>query len=106
MQVALGSAPGAGRATEGEREIADYVSLIFKHFRPRREKLPTFGDQALRRLAMPLLAIVGARDAMLDSANTAWRLARAVPHAKLCLLPEAGHFIRDQTKPVLDFLLR
>ncbi len=55
---------------------------------------------------MPLLAIVGARDAMLDSADTARRLARVVPHAEVCVLPEAGHWIRNRTKRVLDFLQR
>jgi pimeloyl-ACP methyl ester carboxylesterase len=55
---------------------------------------------------MPVLAIVGARDAMLDSADTARRLSRAVPHAQISLLPDVGHFIPNQTKPILDFLLR
>ena len=55
---------------------------------------------------MPVLAIVGARDAMIDSADTARRLEHAVPHATVCVLPEVGHFIWDVEKPVLEFLLR
>lgn len=106
MQVALGTALGAASATPEERLMADYLSLIFSSFRPRRETLPRFADSALRGLAMPLLAIVGARDAMLDSADTARRLSRTVPHATIVVVPDAGHFLRDQTKAVLDFLLR
>lgn len=106
MQVALGTPPAGAGATTAERLMSDYLMLIFSSFRPRRVVLPIFGDAALRALEMPLLAIVGARDAMLDSAETARRLERSVPHATVVVLAETGHFIRDQTKPVLDFLLR
>ena len=105
MQVALGTTPSAATATPFDGALADYVSLIFASFRPRRETLPLFGDEPLRSLTMPLLAIVGARDAMLDSADTARRLARAVPHASVVVLPDAGHLILDPTQRVLDFLL-
>jgi pimeloyl-ACP methyl ester carboxylesterase len=102
MQVALG--PDSTTATPAEQAVADYVSLIFAHFRPRWDKLPRFDDERLARLAMPVLAILGARDAMLDSADTARRLQRAVPHASICLLPDAGHLIRGQTARILEFL--
>jgi hypothetical protein len=104
MHVALG--PGSTPATPAEQAVTDYVSLIFEHFHPRMDTLPRFGDAELGGLAMPALAILGARDAMLDSAETADRLERAVPHASVCLLPEVGHLIRDQTARVLEFLRR
>ena len=106
MQLALGTPRTDASGTQAERALSDYVSLIFEHFRPRRDTLPIFGDEALGRLSMPVLAIVGARDAMLDSADTAQRVARAVPHAQISLLPEVGHFIPNQTTRILDFLLR
>jgi pimeloyl-ACP methyl ester carboxylesterase len=102
MHLALG--PAWKTATPAEQAVADYVSLIFQHFRPRRDRLPRFDDAALARLAMPLLAILGARDAMLDSADTARRLQRSVPQASICLLPEVGHLIPDQTARILEFL--
>ena len=85
-------------------EVADYLVTIFRHFRPRYDRLPVFSDETLKALTMPVLAIVGARDAMLDSRGTAERLRRAVPHAAVTVLPEVGHAVLGQTGPVLDFL--
>lgn len=87
-------------------EIAEYVALTFTHFLPRRDRLPVFPDEALRRLTMPVLVIVGGRDAMLDSHDTVKRLERTVPHASVTLLPEVAHSIVGQTQPILDFLRR
>jgi pimeloyl-ACP methyl ester carboxylesterase len=88
------------------KEMADFISLVFAHFRPRTGKLPVFSDKALRALTMPLLAIVGAKDALLNSQQTKSRLERNVRNADVRLLPDAGHLIRDQTKPVAEFLLQ
>jgi pimeloyl-ACP methyl ester carboxylesterase len=88
------------------RAFLDFVALIHKHFRPRMVKLPVFSDHALRRLDMPLLAIVGARDVLLDSRKTKSRLERLVPQAEVVWLPDAGHLIPGQTGKVLAFLKR
>jgi pimeloyl-ACP methyl ester carboxylesterase len=85
-------------------EFAEYMALTFTEFLPRRDRLPVFSDQALQGLTMPVLAIVGAHDAMLDSADTARRLAAAVPHATVTVLPDVAHSIVGQTQPILDFL--
>ena len=50
------------------KAFLDFVTLIYLHFRPRMVKLPVFSNEALRRLTIPVLAIVGGRDALLDSA--------------------------------------
>ena len=104
MAIALGPSPGP--TTPVERAFGEYVALIQSHFRPRREKLPVFADAALRGLAMPVLAIVGGRDALLDSRDTERRLRRVAPRAEVELLADAGHFIRGQNSRILDFLLR
>jgi pimeloyl-ACP methyl ester carboxylesterase len=97
MRLAMGGLPPAG-------EVVEYFMLIHRHFRPRRELLPRFGDDALRGLTMPVLAIVGGRDAMLDSYGTRRRLERAQPLATVRLLPGAGHVLFGQTGSVLEFL--
>jgi pimeloyl-ACP methyl ester carboxylesterase len=89
-----------------ERAFADYLALIHASFRPRRDRLPVFGDGALRGLAMPVLAIVGARDAILDSADTRRRLEANAPRATVELLPDQGHLLRGQTKRIGEFLVR
>lgn len=68
-------------------------------------KLPLFSDEALQRLTMPVLAIVGGNDVLLDSAETKRRLETNVPQAEIRYLPEAGHFIPGQTHAILEFLL-
>ena len=100
--MALGPAPvNAGPA---DLELARFVSLIFKHVRPRMGKKPVFDDEALARLTMPTLVILGGRDALLDSHDTKRRLERAAPRTVISYLPEAGHLIRDQTSRVVEFL--
>jgi pimeloyl-ACP methyl ester carboxylesterase len=86
------------------KAFMNFVSLIHQHFRPRMVKLPIFSDDALRRLNMPVLAIVGARDVLLDSAETRRRLERHAPKPEVVYLPEAGHYIPGQTERVLAFL--
>jgi pimeloyl-ACP methyl ester carboxylesterase len=85
-------------------EFAEYMALTFTEFLPRRDRLPVFSDEALQALTMPVLAIVGAHDAMLDSADTARRLSAAVPHATVTVLPDVAHSIIGQTQPILEFL--
>jgi pimeloyl-ACP methyl ester carboxylesterase len=86
------------------REIDEFMLLVQRYFRYRREPLPVFGDEALRGLTVPMLVTLGGRDAMLDSHGTRRRLEAAVPHAEIRWLPEAGHLLPGQTTPILDFL--
>lgn len=87
------------------QEFLDYMVLTHRHFRPRTERLPLFSDDALRHLTMPTLVILGERDAMLDSHETAQRVTRTIPHAIATVLPGVAHSIAGQTQPILDFLL-
>jgi pimeloyl-ACP methyl ester carboxylesterase len=98
----LGRAPAA--PTPPVKAFMDFVALIHRHFRPRMVKMPVFPDSALARLHMPLLAIVGGRDVLLDSAGTKQRLEQHTPHAQVDYLPDAGHLIVGQTARVLAFL--
>jgi pimeloyl-ACP methyl ester carboxylesterase len=96
----------SGDAPPAVRDFFDFLSLIGRHFRPRTAKLPVFGDDALRSLKMPLLAIVGGKDVLIDSSDTRRRLERLVSHAEVRYLPEAGHLIPGQWQPILEFLRR
>ncbi len=86
------------------KAFIDFAGLIRKHFRPRMVKLPVFPDNALKSLNMPLLAIAGARDVLLDSAQTKRRLEALVKGSKVIYLPDAGHMIAGQTAAVLAFM--
>ncbi|MEV5410249.1 alpha/beta fold hydrolase [Thermopolyspora sp. NPDC052614] len=101
MRMALG--PNIP-ATPKAKDFTDYIQLIHRNFRPRHEQLPVFGDDALARLTMPVMATLGAHDRMLDSHATRRRLEQAVPHARIDFLPDAGHLIAGRSLPILDFL--
>jgi pimeloyl-ACP methyl ester carboxylesterase len=101
--MALGSPPPDLPAAA--RQLLDFISLIFDHFKPRIVKLPVFSDEALKGLSMPVIAFVGGKDALLDSADTRRRLESNVPHADVRYFPEMGHVIENRTTPILEFLL-
>lgn len=99
--VVLALGPDAKKAPP---ESLAYVQEVFKDFIPRASELPIFSDAALQRLTMPVLLIVGARDAMLDSGETVRRLLRAAPKLEARTLPDTGHLILGQTDAVIGFL--
>lgn len=94
-----------GRTPANPPPALQYFALIHKHFRMRLVKLPVFSDRALQRLTMPVMAIVGGKDVLMDSAETKRRVERNIPHAEIRYLPEAGHFIPAQTQTILEFFL-
>jgi len=102
-ELVLGKGPA--NPSPAVQYFLDFMALIHKNLRPRMVKLPVFSDEALQRLTMPVLAIVGGTDVLMDSAETKLRLERNVPRAEVHYLPEAGHFIPRQSTPILEFLL-
>ncbi len=95
---------GPANPSPALQHLMSFVSLIHENLRPRMVKLPVFSDDALKRLTMPVLAILGGKDVLLDSAETKQRLERNVPHAEIRYFPEVGHFIPGQTATILEFL--
>lgn len=53
---------------------------------------------------MPVMLVVGGRDAFLDSAGSKRRLEPATSRVTVRFLPEAGHLLPAQTTPILEFL--
>lgn len=99
----LVSAIGPMPAGSMDQPLIAFTLVVFKHFKPRLG-IPVFDDDTLRRLTMPVLAVAGAADKMIDSQATKRRLETVVPHATVHLLPGAGHFLPDRTATVLGFL--
>ena len=101
---------GAGAITEDPspavQAFGAFMDLIQANFRPRRDPLPRFSDAALRGLDMPVLAILGAKDAMLDSFGTRDRLTANIPTADIRWLPEAGHFLVGHGAEIDAFLAK
>lgn len=98
LRVALGPAVDTSGADPS------FPLLVARNFRPRRERIPTFTDGQLRRLTMPVLAVLGAQDALLDSRDTARRIGANIPSATVVLAQDAGHHLPDQTTAAAAFL--
>lgn len=98
----LGRTPAG--ASKAHQQFADFIALIFQHLRPRTKRHPILTDEQLKQLTMPVLAILGGKDVIFDSAAIQRRLERTLANAEVRLIPEAGHFIPGQTAPIRDFL--
>ncbi|WGS54373.1 alpha/beta hydrolase [Paraburkholderia sp. D15] len=87
-----------------DRAMLDLMETIDRGFRPRLGTIPVFTDAQLRTLAVPLLTMLGGRDALLDSTESLARLRRLVPHADVRYFAEQPHFIRGQGDAIAGFL--
>jgi pimeloyl-ACP methyl ester carboxylesterase len=96
----------AGPKTDIPSAAGDFMAAIYKNFHLRRERVPVISDAALTRLGMPALAILGGKDAMVDTAGTRRRIEAHVPRAQIVWLPEQGHFLRDQAARIDAFMRR
>jgi pimeloyl-ACP methyl ester carboxylesterase len=96
--------PTPKQLPEAVRPLVELMGLIGREFRPRVVKIPVVSDAALAGLDMPVLAIVGGRDVLIDSAETRDRLQRLAPSAEVVFLPEGRHFLPGQTARVAAFL--
>jgi pimeloyl-ACP methyl ester carboxylesterase len=80
------------------------VLATFREFKPRMEPIPAFEEAELRRLRMPLLAVLGTRDVMFESAQTARRLRAIGPRVDVRALPGVGHVLPPQGDVLAAFL--
>jgi pimeloyl-ACP methyl ester carboxylesterase len=88
------------------KAIAEMMESIGREAKPRVVRIPQLTDAQLGALRMPILAIAGGRDVLLDSRDTRDRLQRAAPQAEICFIEEGYHFLPDQASRVLEFLER
>ncbi len=103
-RMILGPAPA--QVPEAARPVMALMERIMASVRPRTGPIPVLGDRALQGLRMPLQVTVGARDPLIDSRETARRLARWAPHAEVRVLPDGHHVLPGQQDAVLRFLLQ
>ncbi len=101
-EMVFGAAPDA--VSPAARDLMAFMSLIVSNTRARPLKIPIFSDAALARLTMPVLAIVGGKDVLLDSEETRRRLQAHAPGATVHYLPDGRHFLPGQTQAIYDFL--
>jgi pimeloyl-ACP methyl ester carboxylesterase len=87
-------------------DVIEYMLAIQRNYRPRRDRLPIFSDERLKAITAPLFVVLGARDRMLNSYDTAARLTRLQPAASIKVLPGTGHALFDDGADLHTFLRR
>lgn len=85
-------------------EVAEFSVLLFKHFRPRTESQPIFPDEALQRLTMPVLLLIGAQDSAFAAPELVARLQRLLPQIEAVIIPEGGHVLYNTADYIVPFL--
>jgi pimeloyl-ACP methyl ester carboxylesterase len=83
--------------------IVEYQTLIAKNFNIRKEQIPLFTDDEIKKLTMPSMLIVGGKDVILKSHETAERYGRLVTDARIKMLPDAGHSLPDTFDLIINF---
>lgn len=96
--------PVAAQQNIEESEIGKLLLDISSHVRPRTEALPVFSDEQLSKIKSPVLLIIGGKDVTLYPTLVKERLERLVPVLTVKLMAEAGHYLGDQSRDILDFL--
>ena len=103
-EMVFGPAPQT--PPEGMQPLVQLMESVERAVKPRVVNIPQLTDAQLRGLRMPILAIVGGRDVLLDSRDTRARLERAAPHAQVCFIEDGYHFLPGQASRIMDFLQR
>jgi pimeloyl-ACP methyl ester carboxylesterase len=102
LEIVMGLPPEE-RTPAAERFLKS-CELIMSHHVIRAQPLPVFPDKALRKLTMPILVVVGAKDVVFNSTTIRRRLRTCVDGARLIWLETAGHGLTDQTTVIREFL--
>ncbi|MBL8133464.1 MAG: alpha/beta hydrolase [Anaerolineae bacterium] len=80
------------------------MTLIVRHFKPRRDDVPLFRDDELASLKTPALFIGGEKDDLLDTRAGSNRLKSAMPQLEVILLPGVGHAVVGVADQAMRFL--
>jgi pimeloyl-ACP methyl ester carboxylesterase len=89
-----------------EREFLDLFDTVRSGFVARMQPIPVVPDRNLRQLDIPVLAVLGGRDAIFDSLETQKRIESNIIKSEVLMLPDAGHGLVNTTTIIRDFLLR
>lgn len=84
--------------------LSDLMEAVGRAEKPRALRITQLTDAELAQLRVPILAIVGGRDVLLDSRDTRDRLQKCAPQAEICFIDEGYHFLPDLAPQVMDFL--
>jgi pimeloyl-ACP methyl ester carboxylesterase len=98
--------PGPTEMTDDFRAFGALMDAAGRAIKPRVLRIPQLSDARLRGLSMPVLAIVGGRDALIDSRDTRDRLKQNVPQAEVVFVEQGYHYLPAHASRIMDFLQR
>lgn len=87
-----------------DSEVGELLLDMVSQVKPRTEPLRVFSDQELRRVKSPVLLVLGGQDVTLFPVAIKERVVKLAMPWSLKLVAEAGHFLGDQSQPILEFL--
>lgn len=94
------------QGNELPKEVEEFINLILWGYNPIAEELPTFSDEQIVRLVMPILFIAGKEDVIIDTVSASQRLSKLIPNAKVHLLENNGHVVLNALEYVIPFLTK
>ena len=78
--------------------MLDALLVVFRHFRPRMERIPRFTDADLASLSMPVQVIVGSDDALLNSKEDSRPSGAMRAKRERRLVENAGHIAASTSR--------
>jgi pimeloyl-ACP methyl ester carboxylesterase len=102
LELVMGLPPE--ERTPAAERFLESCELIMNHHVIRTQPFPIFRDEALRKLSMPVLTVVGAKDIVFNANTIRRRLQALVVHARVVWLEAAGHGLTDPTTAIGEFL--
>ncbi len=84
--------------------VEEILLLMSSNFKPRVGVLPIFSGEELRRLQMPVLLVMGDRDALRDGEKISARLHGLGIPLKATFVPGGGHALVNTASLILPFI--
>lgn len=91
--------------TDIPKEVLEFGNLIMNNFNPMLGGLPTYKDEELKKLNMPVMYIAGENDVTVNVEKTVKRLKRNVEKSTVRVIKNTGHVIyniMDEIKPFIE----
>jgi pimeloyl-ACP methyl ester carboxylesterase len=97
--------PSPGHIPPAMQPFVDMMELIGRTIRPRIVRIPQLNDAEIGSLNIPILAIVGGHDVLIDSVETKGRLESCASNATVKFVPDGRHFLPGEGATVMEFLI-
>lgn len=98
--------PSVTQGNAMPKEVEEFINLILWGYNPITEELPTFTDEQIARLIMPVLYIAGKNDIIIDTVSAAQRLSKLIANADIHVLENTGHVVFNSLEYVIPFLAK